>query len=303
MTFRLILFSVLGLLIQGNWITAAGQRFQNIGQAEDSLSHILALLKNAPDDSSKVQINQLFSECMMEALKIPSTDEYPFESLKTIVKLTSPDKMFRLFQWNLPTRDGKNYYYGFIKMLGKNQPVVYPLIDHSGSLPDADTLTLDNMHWFGALYYKIIQEQTQSGKTVYTLLGWAGRNARITQKVIEILSFDDLNKPLFGLKLFPGYLGGAMTRIIFRFAASTTMSLKYENQEIPVEKRWNSKKRVFDRTVQEKQLIVFDRMVPQDSQLEGQYEFYIAAGDIFDGFVFTHGSWTFIEGLDAKNKK
>jgi hypothetical protein len=303
MTFKLILFSFIGLLVQGNWITVAGQRFQNISQAEDTLRVILASVNNARDDSSKFQYNQLFSACMMEALQIPSTDEYPFESLKTVVKLTSPDKIFRIFQWNLPTRDGKNSYYGFIKMLGQNQPVIYPLIDHSGSLPEADTLTLDNMHWLGALYYKIIPEEIQPGRTVYTLLGWAGRNARITQKVIEILSFDDQNKPLFGLKLFPNYHGGALTRIIFRFAASTTMSLKYEKQEIAVEKKWNSKKRVFEHTMEETQLIVCDRMVPQDSQLEGQYEFYIAAGDIFDGFVFTHGSWTFIEGLDAKNKK
>jgi hypothetical protein len=303
MTFKLFLFSILGLLIQGNWITVAGQRFQNISQAEDTLSRILTSMNNARDDSSKVQINQYFSECMLEALIFPSSDEYPFESLKTIVKLTSPDKMFLIFQWNLPTRDGKNTYYGFIKLLGQNQPVIYPLSDHSGSLPGADTLILDNGQWFGALYYKIIPEVIQSGKTIYTLLGWAGRNARITQKVIEVLSFDDLNQPVFGLKLFPNYRGGAMTRIIFRFAASTTMSLKYETQEIATEKRWNSKKRIFDQTMQETQLIVCDRMVPQDSQLEGQYEFYIAAGDIFDGFVFTKGSWTFLEGIDAKNKK
>ena len=94
-----------------------------------------------------------------------------------------------------------------------------------------------------------------------------------------------------------------MTRIIFRFAATTTMSLKFEKQTIASNKKWNIKKRDFDYSTRNSEMIVFDKMVPLDPLLEGQYQYYVAAGDTFDGFLFKDHSWTFITGIDTRNKK
>jgi hypothetical protein len=303
MTRRLLLLSLLLLLIPGKYNMLSAQRFQSIKQAEDTLVAVLATINQAKDDSLKNALNQIFADDLSEALKFPLSDSYPFESLKTLVIITSPDKKFRIFHWNLPSGDGKHRYFGFIKLLGPGSPKVYPLTDLSDSLQTPDTLLLDNMHWFGALYYKVIPGETASGVKMYTLLGWAGRSTMMTQKVIEIISFDDQGKPLFGLKLFPDYHGGNMTRIIFRFAATTTMSLKYEKQAIPSDKKWNSKKRVFESTLNDTQMIVCDRLVPLDPQLESQYQFYVPAGDISDGFIFRQYVWTLVEGIDTKNKK
>lgn len=303
MPLRLLLFPVLLLLVQGGFNTVSGQRFQNIEQAEDTLSTVLSSLINAKDDSTKNAVNQIFTNDLYDALKFPSSDIYPFDSLKSLVKISSSDNKFRIFQWNLPAVDGKHRFYGFIKMLDQVPPLIYPLVDKSDSLPFPDTLLLDDRNWFGALYYKIIPVETAAGEKIYTLLGWAGKNSMVTQKVIEVLYFDGHGKPHFGLKLFPGFQGGKMTRIIFRFDASTTMSLKYEKQTIASNKKWNAKKRVFDYDLNETQMIVCDRMVAPDPQMEGQYQFYVAAGDIFDGFVFKHFGWSFIAGIDARNKK
>jgi hypothetical protein len=299
---RLPFYVLLLLLIPGKYNTLSAQRFQNINQAEDTLSTILASLNLATDDSSKNAINRTFYNCLGDALLLTSSETYPFDSLKTLVKIVSPDHKFRIFHWNLPSGNGKHRYYGFIKMLNHEPPLVYPLLDISDSLQYPDTAILDNLHWIGALYYKVIPAETVSGKVVYTLLGWAGKNSMITQKVIEVLYFDDQEKPHFGLKLFPDFQAGNMTRIIFRFAATTTMSMKYEKQAISSKKRWNSKKREFEYTQNETQMIVFDRMVPLDPQLEGQYQHYVAAGDIFDGFLFTHNCWKYITGIDTRNK-
>jgi hypothetical protein len=302
MLIRLPFYILLLLLISGKYNIVSGQRFQNMRQAEDTLSAILKSLNLATADSSKTEINSKFCMSLSDALRLPSSDNYPFDSLKTLVKIIPPDHKFRIFHWNLPSVNGKHRYYGFIKMLNHEPPLVYPLVDISDSLSYPDTAMMDNLHWFGALYYKIIAAETPAGKTIYTLLGWAGKNSIVTQKVIEVLYFDDKERPHFGIKLFPDFQTGNMTRIIFRFSAETSMSMKYEKQTISSNKRWNSKKREFEYTRTETQMIVFDRMVPLDPQLEGQYQYYVAAGDIYDGFLFTDNCWKYHTGIDTRNK-
>ncbi len=302
MLIRFIAFAHMILLISGNQHKVSGQQFQNLQQAEDTLRTILSSINLASDDSMKAIFNQKYSATLLAALQLPSADTYPFDSLKTMVKLTAPDNKFRVFQWNLPTADRMNHYYGFIKMLNREPPLIYPLVDKSDSIPSPETSVLNNKEWFGALYYKVVPVTTSTGSTVYTLLGWAGKNALITQKVIEILSFDENDQPHFGLRIFPEFEGGNNTRIIFRFSASTSMSLKYEKQIISSKKYWNSKKKVFEYSQDETQMIICDRMEPPDSRMVGLYQFYHAAGDIYDGFVFKHHAWTYIVGIDARNK-
>ena len=303
MTLRLFFIIVVLFIFAGRFNAIEGQRFHTIIQAEDTLKTILSSLNQAKDDSSRNEINHTFINDLAEALKIPSSDSYPFDSLKTLVKIASTDNKFRILHWNLPKSDGKHKYYGFIKLLNHDPPLIFPLVDKSDSLPDPQIAILSNLQWFGALYYKVILEEAETGEHVYTLLGWSGKNAMITRKVIEVLSFDKHDRPYFGFKLFHDFREGNMARIIFSFSALATMSLKYEKQAIPSKRTWNSKKRIFDHTVEESPMIVFDRMVPPDPLLDGQYQFYVAAGDIFDGFVFKNGWWSFLNGIEARNKK
>jgi hypothetical protein len=302
-TIRLFLFSLLLFLIASQYNALSGQRFQRIEQAEDSLEVVMASLNLATDDSSKNVFNQVFIQMLSDALKLNSSDSYPFEALKTLVKISSPDQKFRIFHWNLPARNGTHRYFGFLKMLNHEPSLVYFLSDVSDSLTFPDTAMLDDKHWFGALYYQVIAGETNTGLKTYTLLGWAGRNEMITQKIIEILWFDEHDKPHFGLKLFPGYSSGNMTRVIFRYAATTTMSLKYEKQATANNKKWNSKKKSFEYAPEEHQMIVCERMMPLDPQLEGQFQFYVPSGDLFDGFIFQNFFWNFIAGIESRNRK
>jgi hypothetical protein len=303
MTFRKLFLYLFILLAPARFNFLSGQAFQSIKQAEDTLAAILASLNRIQDDSTKNLINHVFFATLREALKLQQADQYQFDSLKTLVKLESPDHKFRIFHWNLPSASGKHRYYGFLKMLNHDPPLIYTLIDRSDSIPAPDTVLLDNTNWFGALYYKVIPMETGSGTTAYTILGWAGKNAMMTQKVIEVLSFDNMDRPHFGMKVFPGYLGGNRTRVIFRYASATTMLLKYEMQIIQVKKGWNKKKRVFDTEMKEMPMIIFDRLIPMDPQLEGQFQFYIPAGDLSDGFAYDHNCWRFNGAIDSRNKK
>ncbi len=300
---RLLFLLILFLLIRGEYNTAEGQVFQNIMQAEEALCKDLTALNVATNDSTRRLCNQKFSDDLLTTLVLPSSDNHPFDSLKTLTRISSPDNKFRIFQWNLPDSDGRSRFYGFIKITGSTPAKIFPLVDFSDSLPMPDTMVLDHLHWPGALYYKIIQGEQVTGKIFYTMLGWAGRNALTAQKVIEILSFNDIGKPCFGLKVFPDYGEGNMARIVFRFAATTGMSIKYEQLPIASDKRWNSRKRIFEYTMKNAWIIVCDRMVPLDPQLDGQYQYYVAAGDIFDGFIFKHNYWSYMKGIDIRKKQ
>jgi hypothetical protein len=282
--------------------TVFAQKFRDQKQAEDSLYMILKRLNLSQSDSITNILNQSFSDNLAEALKLPVNSKLPFDSLKRLIKIESPDRTFRIFHWNLPTRDGKHRYYGYLQVIKQKSPVVFPLADMSDSLVIPDTSILGPSHWYGALYYKIIPNQTASGSSYYTLLGWAAKNSRVAGKVIEILSFDNTGRPLFGKRIFPGYQDGGNTRIIFRFSSATTMALKYENQVIETDRQWNKSKRTFESTRKEIPMIVLDRMVPPDPSLERQYQYYIAAGDVFDGFMLKNNAWVFVPGIDARNK-
>jgi hypothetical protein len=296
---------LMGFMISfpGTYNAAFGQNYDNMVQAEDSLAAILTLINQTKDDSLRLTLNNSFADVLKHALMLPESAGYPFQLLKSLVKITAPDNKFSIYQWNLPDNQGNHTYFGFIKTLKSESVKVFPLKDFADSLPNPDTAHLDNLHWFGALYYKIISCVTEHGKQYYTLLGWAGKNAVITQKIIEVLNFDDQDVPKFGLSVFPDFESGKMTRIIFRYSASTSMSLKYEDQIIATQKKWNAKKRVFEFKTRTAKMIVCDRLVPLDPQLDGQYQFYVAAGDVFDGFEFRNGCWNYEKGIDSRNKE
>jgi hypothetical protein len=52
----------------------------------------------------------------------------------------------------------------------------------------------DNQHWIGAVYYNIIQK-TFNNKNYYTLFGYDENDARSTKKWMEVLTFDQNNRP------------------------------------------------------------------------------------------------------------
>ena len=300
---RVLFLQGLMILIGISYYPAAGQGFQSMKQAEDSLVALFITINQSPDDSIKKSRNALFSQCLYNALRLPDAGNHAFQSLKSLVIISSPDNKFTIYHWNLPDSRGNHTYFGFIKTINRDPAVIIPLKESTDSNDSPDTSIVNNSNWYGALYYKIIVNESNKGQKYYTLLGWSGKTATITQKIIEILTFDMQGTPKFGLHLFPDFKDGKMSRIIFRYSASTSMSLKYEAQSINSDKKWNSKKRVFDYTARDASLIVFDRLVPLDSQLEGQYQFYVAAGDVFDGFEFNNGCWNFVKDIDSRNKK
>jgi hypothetical protein len=152
------------------------------------------------------------------------------------------------------------------------------LNDESDKIRDPEKKSLNATQWYGALYYKIIYTKYKRRKT-YTLLGWDGNTALSNRKIIDIIMINGKNVK-FGLPVFQEDKG-LKHRILLEYAEDAAVSLRY----------YDSIKH-----------IVFDHLVPPNSTLEGQFEFY---GPDFstDAYMFEKGKWRFIRNFEARNDK
>lgn len=275
----------------------------NLSRLEDSLLSIQRQIQKTSNDSVRQSLNTLFRNTLKTAIGLPGSFTYPFDSLNKMAKMTSQDKMFRIYNWNLPIANGSNLYFCFLQIPEKSSKNTFRIIelsDRSDSIPDPEHSALGSNDWYGALYYKIIQERSGSGM-IYTLLGWEGTSLVQMQKVIEILTFDDKNLPHFGKKIFNKYKDGENKRVIFKYSPVAAMVLRYDEQFLSKGKKWNSSSRTFEEKSSKASMIVCDRIVTFEST-ESKAPVLIPAGDIYDGFIFENGRWNFVEGVDARNR-
>ena len=242
---------------------------------QDSLSVLAKKFVNDENDLERKNANYTFIKTLVNALKVPDSFHFSFDSLKSISIINSPDKRFRIISWPIVNRDGSYRFYGTIQMNTVGSLQMFPLNDYSPVLKNPEDSITDNHNWYGAEYYKIIP--VNSAKPYYVLLGWKGNTVKSTKKVIEALSFKD-NKPVFGLPVFDGK-GKTYKRVIFEYNRDVSMLLKY---------------------VPEQNLIVFDHLAPPDPKLKNQHESY--GPDLsYDGYRLKNGRWVYVDNLDMRN--
>lgn len=285
--------------------TSNGVSGQNQKQLETMEREILQRfdsLKKSRNDTLRFALNERILQQFDYALKLPAAKNYSFDSLTSVARISDADNSFTFFHWNLQQQNGKHHYYGFLRINSREKSKIFALVDQSDLLSAIDSLILGPSNWFGSLYYKIISGKTEQGGQFYTLLGWSGKDNKVTCKVVEILTFDSEGKPQFGLPIFKNYKNGNNTRVIYRYSATTSMALKFEKQIVNNSKKWNPRKREFDSSIVEDWIIVADRLIPLDPMLEGQYQFYVPAGDVNDGFMMENGIWKFKTSIESRNK-
>ncbi|MHB8259369.1 MAG: hypothetical protein ACYDCN_04690 [Bacteroidia bacterium] len=244
---------------------------------EDSLFSMQKKVFYSKADSVKFKANAKFYRLFEEALLHTLSFNYPFDSLKEVNLRTSSDKRFRIITWNIPRQDGTYYYFGFLQALHPKTKKyeIYELTDKSATVKNPETYISDNTKWFGMLYYNII-----SCGDYYTLLGWDGNDKLISRKFIDVLSFKKDGSPVFGKEVFK-MPKKYPKRVMFEYNSAYTITLQY-NEAIKA--------------------IVFDHLIPKESYLEGQYQFY-GPDFSYDAFVLKHGKWNFEEDVDVKNAK
>lgn len=265
------LISLLSFKLQAQQTTNKFDVFQ------DSLIKIANVVYKSQSDEIKLSENGKFVKTLVEALKEPNSFSYPFDSLKTVSVIESPDHVFRTLSWYVQLENGTYRYYGTIQMNNKGGLKLFPLIDQTDNISDPNQITT-NLKWFGARYYEIIPVTTSGRLPYYVLLGWKGNSPETTKKIIEILSFDKTNAN-FGMPVFEGKELKGKNRVIFEYNKQNAMVLK---------------------TDKEAGLIVFDHLAPIDPEMKGKFQFYVSDGDT-DAFKVIGGKLKLQENVILKN--
>jgi hypothetical protein len=258
----------------------------------DSLSKVSSVIWKQKTDSLRLAASENFSKIFQSLLESNGSIAIPFDSITGITRVASIDGKFRVFTWNVPISDGSNKYFGYIQILRDNNVVIrLKSVNYKGDNFEKEIFS--PAKWYGALYYKLIEEKIGEMNT-YTLLGWDGYNSESNRKVIDIISEDVAGNFVFGLPVFKTDQG-IKSRVVFEYARKSNMTLRYDYQTIMVQKNKKIKK-------ENAWLIVIDRLVPMDPSLKGMHKYYVPSGDTYDGFIFKNGYWVMVEDIEVGNK-
>jgi hypothetical protein len=271
-------FLIIGLLPRLSFAQHSDEtaNIQRLRTYEDSLVIIGKVMMTDTEETHRQTANYSFIKTLVSALKTPNSFLYPFDSVKTVSIINSPDNRFRIITWPLMFDDGSYRFYGTVQINTGGKLVMYPLNDVSPDMKHPEDTVTDNHKWFGAEYYRIIP--VYSPKLYYVLLGWKGYTEKSTKKVIEVLSFNN-DKPVLGMPIFDGN-GKTRKRVVFEYTRQASMLLNY---------------------IADQNLIVFDHLIPPDPKMKDQKDSY--GPDLsYDGYKIKNGRWVYVDNLDMRNK-
>lgn len=256
--------------------TSKPPSFAALAAKEDSLKKYAFDIVNGRQVIDRFRADSMFTRILVRALKEPYSFSYPFDSLQTISRLYAPDSSFRIFTWQFVKDENVFRRHGAIQIRTKDGSLkLYPLIDKTAVIDDINNSITDNENWVGAIYYRIIQT-SYNGRQFYTLLGYDENSFRSTRKRIEVLTFDESGKPVFGGPYFSFEKDAAPRKPGSRF-------------DIEYKKAGNGSIR-YD---EELDMIIFDHLISENNQPDKKYT-YVPDGD-YEGFKWEKGKWMHID--------
>jgi hypothetical protein len=265
-------------------ISCSAQKGNNslFAEYEDTLKVMAHHMMNAETESEKRTANTAFITNLTEVLQYEKSFKFPFDSLPTIARISSPDNTFRIFNWLLKKDNGNYEYFGIVHYHNKKRKryEVIPLVDNSANIRNAEQEDLDAKNWYGGLCYQIAYIK-KAGRKYYTLLSWDGNDGYSTKKIIDVMYFSGKNKIKFGLPIFKQNKKESQKRVILEYDSKTSISVKYHSKE---------------------EKIVFNHLVPPNKNLEGLEEYYIPEGT-FNAYQYKRGKWWLQQDVDIRNQQ
>lgn len=278
--------AIIFILLFCGSVFAYGQSAANLAllqKRSDSLKIFAHGMVNNFDASERYKSCVEFIPHLVEALKVPYSFNYPFDSLKEVSIIYPKDSSFRIFTWAFTPNDEMSYrFYGALQMRTKNGELkLFPLFDNSEYTRDFDTIT-SNKAWIGALYYNIVTTKSK-GITYYTLFGWHGYNFRSNEKLLDVLTFKD-DEPVFGAPVFnfgnTNAPGDIKNRIILIYKRNGNLGLNYDP---------------------DKNIIIFDHLTSLVGKPEEKYT--LVPDGTYEGFRWEHGYWMHISKVFHSTSK
>jgi len=224
-----IFFSVLAIANCSAQIQVGLKTVEVQGEKDIDETAIEALaykVLNAAKDEERLNANSDLKSLLKNELSKKSAFTFPFDSIKSISILSSPDSVFRLFNWNIPFNDGTfEYECGILKRFPDSRASeFYLLVPFTNDSLQLDQVITNNRKWLPGLFYELIQKETDL-QSYYTLLTWVGNDRLTSKKRIDVLWFDQSGDVRFGAPIFVKEKS-KMSRVGFEFSAQNTMILR-----------------------------------------------------------------------------
>ncbi len=272
--FTYIIFYLLGMIQFVNAQT--NDKSLKFDKTIDSLGQIVLENTNAKSrDSATTEIITLWKDNLVDS----NSFHHLMTTVKTISVLYPSDSSFRIITGQHFINDNEYRYYGGIQLANGK---FIPLHDKSYEIRAAqeDNVLLDKDNWYGALYYKMFDCQLDSSK-YYLLLGFNGFSFYNKRKVIEVLSFDKNQEPIFGKEVFVADTGEVEDydlRKLYMYSADVSQKLNY------------------DPTLG---FIVLDHLMPSKEIFPGQGPTFVPDGSL-EGYKYLNGKWQHLNVLEQK---
>lgn len=258
--------------------------------SNDELVKLLDSTRKERNDSVRLLLNDLFYQSFHQLLKSPGFNPDSIRNIR-IGQVTPSDRKFIFYNWNIQQNTGQNLYCAIIYFPATGNTIQLEK-KYSEQKLSEDSIYKDN-DWPGALYYKAIPPQKKT-ENYYILFGWDRFERQTSRKTIEALSFKGDSIVTFGNEVFKTK-EGRHNRVVIEYASTASITLQYSKQKLTLSGVRRSQRNIND------SIIVVDRLVPLNEGLEGQRWAYVPAGNIYDGYIYFKGYWTFVEGINARN--
>ena len=271
---RIVLYLI--IILSGSGQTIGQTSSQNV-PAE--LATLFVRLEKVYDDDTRIRINDSIRSILDSYTVSDSVFTHRFTNLRYLGQITSSDNMLKIITWNLILTNSANRYFCYFIRKGEHgkKNSVYMLKGvNSGEPVRTDTLYSDD-NWYGALYYDL--RPVKIKKIVcYVLLGIDFGNTKVNRKIIDVLTFTQDGRMIFGRKWFES--GNEFKyRVVFEYDPSGVMSLKFRSGKS----------------------VVFDHLVPLPTGTKGELQSF-GAEYSFDSYTFKKGIWKFERDVDVRNK-
>jgi len=279
--FLVLLISFIAINVNAQ-LTAANAKV--LRSMEDTLQVYSKQMVTAQEPSARFYADSVFIKRFVQALKVPGSFYYPFDSVKTVSKLYAPDSSFRIYTWEIEKDESYFRQFGAIQMYTKDGTLkLFPLFDQSdyAAIPTDSVRT--NQNWIGAIYYQVVMKE-YNGRKYYTLLGLDDNDFTSTRKWIEVLYFNEAGLPVFGGSFFTykdeqNKPQQPVARFCLEFKKDGKARLNYDK---------------------ELDLIIFDHLVSETASDNSKYSL-IPDGD-YEGFKWSNGKWIHISKVFEEQK-
>ncbi|MCS6934301.1 MAG: hypothetical protein NZM35_04010 [Chitinophagales bacterium] len=258
----------------------AAKDLQKIKRIEDTLARLCETMTYDSVLANRQQACYQLIPTLVRALNTDNSFYYPFDSLITVSRIYPSDSSFRIFTWQLVLPGGRFRYYGFIQMRSTKLKM-FPLHDRSDTMVYHPQWILTNENWYGCLYYNIITQYINR-QPVYTLFGYEAADLVTRRKLMEILTFNEQGKPVFGAPLIYVHVQADS----FRNERKDTFNRYF------IEYKYNAPT-VFNYDP-ELQMVVFDHVAPPNEKARGATFSYVPDGT-YEGFLWKSNRWNWVE--------